>query len=256
MGDMDGESCIGTVVAVQRRRSNPTAVRPVVVALAVTLVLGACASPLADPSTTRPEPTGTDSGIDSGTSSSPETLDAAAVAAPFCAAWTDYAVTIAAVSSATDQQAAVVEIVSAWFLDEAVSAIGANWPTALVGERSAVLTDLVGPFSRRAKKAVLVLTDAGATDDDLAELRLVWRDVAAGLATGEPLPGRLAVPATLMPLVEAAAASFTATVTPFALDPTLGDRRRLLDPLETPLTDAYLGQWCPDVVALGSGLEF
>lgn len=232
----------------QRRQSNSAAAL-VAATLAVTaLVGGACSAPSADPS---PAPS-----ADSVAGSSPETLEAAAAAAPFCAAWTDYAATIAAVSSTTDEQTAVVEIVSAWFLDEAVSKIGANWPTALVAERSAVLTDLVGPYARRAKKAVAALTDAGATTDDLAELRLVWHDVVAGLVAGGTMPERLAVPAALMSLVEAAAASFAATVTPFALDPTIGDRRRLLDPLETPLTDAYLGRWCPDVVALGSGLEF
>lgn len=149
-----------------------------------------------------------------------------------------------------------MEIVSAVFLDDAVAAIGDAWPTALVAERSAVLTDLVGPYSRRAKKAVAALTDAGASMADLAELRLVWRELAADLASGGALPDRIAVPASMSDLVDAAVAAFTSAVTPFSLDPTLGDRRRLLDPLQAPLTERYLERWCPGAVALGTGVEF
>lgn len=183
-------------------------------------------------------------------------LDEASTAAPLCDAWTGYAVSVAALASTPDDRAALVEIVSAVYLDDAVAAIGAGWPTALVAERSAVLTDLVGPYSRRAKKAIAALDASGASMADLAELRLVWRDVAADLAAGGTLPERIAVPASLIDLVDAAVASFTATVTPFALDPTLGDRRRLLDPLRAPLTERYLDRWCPGVVALGTGVEF
>lgn len=186
----------------------------------------------------------------------PASLDDERTAARLCSAWTDYAVTVNAVAGVPDDRAAHVEVVSAAFLDDAVAAIGASWPSALVAERSAVLTDLVGPYSRRAKKAVAALAAVGASDADLGELRLVWREVVADLVAGAAFPERLTVPATMSGLVDAAVAEFAAAVTPFAADPTLGDRRRLLDPLQTPLTEAYLERWCPGVVALDRGVEF
>lgn len=252
---MDGESCIGTVVAVQRRPSvrwSRSVHRFAVAVVAAGSVAVACSPSATDVvSSSQGTPV-----VVSSSASPPESLDEASTAAPLCDAWTGYAATVAALAAVPDDRVALVEIVSAVFLDDAVAAIGDAWPTALVAERSAVLTDLVGPYSRRARKAVAALADSGASMADLAELRLVWREVVTDLASGGALPDRIAVPALLSDLVDAAVATFAAAVTPFSLDPTLGDRRRLLDPLRAPLTERYLERWCPGAVGLGTGVEF
>lgn len=191
-----------------------------------------------------------------GRSSSTTSPTDASVAA-FCTAWSDYAVTIAAFASTTDdERVRRLEIVAADHLIAAIDGIGAHWPFDLVAERSTVLTDLVGPYSRRARKALVALAAVGATGDDLAELRLVWHDLVAEMAAGASVPDRLRVPAAMDRLVDAAVASFAAAVTGFDADPTLGDRRRLLDPIEAPLTEAYLVANCPSVPGLGVGVEF
>ena len=104
----------------------------------------------------------------------------------FCDGWFDYAltvrllVTLALDSSPTGRQRLTeAELLAAASVEESIGAIGEHWPVELVGERSTVLVDVVGPYLRRAQKATAAMSAAGLTTDDLAELRLAWRYVLA-----------------------------------------------------------------------------
>lgn len=118
---------------------------------------------------------------------------------------------MAAVRTAVVAVAAVVELQAAPAVLAATDAIGASWPQSLVGERSTVLTDVVGPYRRRAEKAMSALAAAGLDAAAVAELRLGW-DID---------PARRSLPAHLREAVERAAQEFAAAVTPFTADPTL-----------------------------------
>jgi hypothetical protein len=173
---------------------------------------------------------------------------------PFCAAWAVYSGTVQSIAIATafgglrSVEVARLEAISAASLVEAVGGIGSDWPAELMGERSVVLTDLIGPYERRAQKAVAALRDAGVTDDELAELAALWRTALAQREAAEPV---IAVPPLsdiLDAEVSAAAADFDAAVTPFANDPSL-----VVESVEVPLTDAYLSTTCPDLASSGVG---
>ncbi|HAP76678.1 MAG TPA: hypothetical protein DCR14_11395, partial [Acidimicrobiaceae bacterium] len=140
-------------------------------------------SSVAQPSTTvtgtvvGPEPTGVP-GID----------DADA----FCASWVRYsgsvqAVAIAAAFGGVDGLAlARLEVLSAPAQLAAIDGIAAAWPSALEGEREVVQADLVGPFARRAQKAIDALRSAGASDAQLDALALHWLDALRVRDAGDP----------------------------------------------------------------------
>ncbi|MEQ1700589.1 MAG: hypothetical protein ABMA25_10780, partial [Ilumatobacteraceae bacterium] len=190
-------------------------------------------------STVAPEPTGVP-GIDD--------------AIPFCAAWAVYSGSVQSIGIAnafgglSSLEIARLEVIAAASLVESVGGIGSNWPGELVGERSVVLTDLVGPFDRRAQKAVTALRDAGMTDDELTELTVIWMTALRERTAEDPV---IAVPPLrddLAAKVDAAAAAFDAAATPFGDDPSL-----IVESVETPLTDAYLSATCPDLASSGVG---
>lgn len=190
-------------------------------------------------STVAPEPTGVP-GIDD--------------ADPFCAAWAVYSGTVQAIGVAnafgelTSTQVARLEAMAASSVTGALGEIASRWPRELAGERSVVLGDLVGPFGRRAEKAIEALRAAGVTDDELAELVVVWRTALAERNAELPV---IAVPPLRNDLnakVQAAAAAFDAAATPFANDPSL-----IVESVATPLTNAYLSATCPDLASSGVG---
>ncbi|MFZ9629628.1 MAG: hypothetical protein ACO3C1_09800 [Ilumatobacteraceae bacterium] len=238
--------------------------------LITTLVAGApltaCGAGAAPAPTVRSSAT-TD-GADDGVSGSGVVATLPTTSDSFCDGWFDYALTVRLLvtltldsSSAGVQRLAEVELIAAASMEEAVGTIGEHWPADLVGERSTVLVDVVGPYLRRAQKALAALAGAGLSADQIAELRLAWRDVLAAAAR-MPTAGagvwleRAVVPADLHGAVTAAAASFAAGVTAFGDDPTLPDRMSLVDPSSTPRTDGFLAAQCAAAAAVASGLEF
>ncbi len=172
---------------------------------------------------------------------------------PFCASWARYSGTLQAIGVAaafaelSSQETARMEVTAAAALVDAVGGIGSSWPAELVGERSVVLTDVVGPFGRRAEKAHAALVEAGASPADLEELAQVWLAALRDRDPDDP-ELRVAVPARLEPLVDAAAAAFDAAVTPFTQDPSLASAAT-----DTPSTDAYLAATCPELATSGVG---
>ena len=100
---------------------------------------------------------------------------------PFCAAWAAYAGTLQALGVAgsfgglSSDQLAVLELRAAPRLVEAAGAIAATWPAELAAERELVLDRRVGPYARRAQRAVDALVAAGATTDELAAFSASWQ---------------------------------------------------------------------------------
>ncbi len=173
---------------------------------------------------------------------------------PFCAAWASYSGTVQAIGVAVafgtvpSQEVARLEVVAAAALVSAVNGIGSNWSNELVGERSLVLTDLLGPFLRRAEKALSAARDAGLDDYQIEQLAALWLDALRNRDNASPEIVLPALSSDLAPLVDAAAAAFDAAVTPFAEDPSL-----VTVGIDTPLTDAYLAEHCPDLASIGVG---
>jgi len=172
----------------------------------------------------------------------------------YCAAWATYSGTLQAISVAqafgglSSLDVARLEIVASAALVAAVEGIGANWPHDLLGERSQVLSNLVGPFGRRAQRAMSMLLDAGATELELQQFRQVWTDALHARLPDEPVITLAPLSSELEDLVRTAADRFDAALTPFASDPSLN-----VSAVEAPLTDAYLAEQCPDLASSGVG---
>src|SRR6185295_16918913 len=88
---------------------------------------------------------------------------------PFCAAWAAYAGTLQALGVAASfgnlptVRLAALELAAAPRLAEIVSAIDASWPPGLASEHTLVIDQRIGPYARRATRAIDALTAAGVT---------------------------------------------------------------------------------------------
>lgn len=171
-----------------------------------------------------------------------------------CDAWSVYGRTLAALGVAAafgdldDRAVARLEVMAAASIVDAVDDIGAAWPQSLLGERSRVLAERLGPFQRRAQKALAALADAGATELDLTQLQRLWLAGLAMRTDDDPVIEIGVVPSELDALVDVAADSLDASLTRFNRDPSL-----LVAGLDTPRTDEYLREYCPDLMAGGMG---
>ena len=172
----------------------------------------------------------------------------------FCAGWARYSGTLQALGVAsafgglTPVEMARLEVIAAPSLVVSAADIDATWPAELDDEREVVVDDLVGPFVRRSQKAIDALTAAGATEGDLDALRSAWLDALRARHGENPVIEVPAIPDDLAAIVDAAAAAFDASVTPFADDPSL-----VTESVEAPATDAYLAEHCPDLASSGVG---
>lgn len=200
---------------------------------------GPAESTLSPPSTLGPEPTGV-AGLDD--------------ADPLCAAWAVYSGTVQSIGIAgafgqvTSADIARLELVAAGAVADAIERIDAAWPASLSDEHDVVLDDLLGPFGRRAGKALDALHAAGVTDAEVAQLGDLWFDALRMRDPADPVIEVPELPAELSAKVDAAVAAFDAAITPFVSDPSL-----VLDGVDTPATDAYLAVQCPDLASSGVG---
>ena len=173
---------------------------------------------------------------------------------PFCASWAVYSSTLQAIGVANafgelpSVEAVHLELIASASINAAVGGIGSRWPAVLVGERSVVLTDLVGPYGRRAEKALAALRDAGVTDAEIDELQMIWGQALRDRDPAAPVIRMAPLRADLDARVSAAAVAFDAAVTPFADDPSL-----IVDTVVSPDTDAYLAVTCPELASSGVG---
>ncbi len=191
------------------------------------------------PSTIGPEPTGV-AGLDD--------------ADPFCAWWAVYSGTVQSIGIAGafgqvgSADIARLELVAASSVTDAIAGIDASWPASLLAEHDVVLDGLLGPFGRRAGKALDALRTAGVTEAELADLDARWLDALRARDPAEPVIDVPELPEALAEKADAAVAAFDAAITPFVSDPSL-----VLDGVESPATNAYLAVQCPDLASSGVG---
>ena len=191
------------------------------------------------PASAAPEPTG---------------VPGLTAADPFCAAWAAYAGTLQALGVAASfgnvsgAQLAALELAAAPRLAAVTAAIAASWPAELATEKSVVIEQRIGPYARRAQRAVDALRAGGVTADELASLTTAWQQ---SLAERDPRVAVIVlseVPANLQTKLDATGKTWDADVTPFAQDPSL-----LVGGVATPATDQYLAAHCPDLASIGVG---
>jgi hypothetical protein len=224
-------------------------------------VLGAAActdaAPAASPtsslppaeSPTRLDPTTAATGIPE-----PTGVPGLTAADPLCAAWAAYVGTVQALGIAASfgslpsDQFAVLELQAAPRFVEIAAAIETAWPAELASERTLVLDQRIGPYTRRAQHAVDALTAAGVTAGELAMLTSNWQTALSGRDPDAAVIQVPTVGADLEARLDAAATAYNAAFTPFAQDPSL-----VVDAVKTPATDAYLMDHCPDLVSSGVG---
>ena len=223
------------------------------------LMLGACtqASPSADPTTSLPPselPSSATDALAGSAAPEPTGVPGLTAADPLCALWAGYVGTVQALAvagsfgSLNSEQLASLELTSAPYLVEVAAAIEQSWPAELEPDQETVIEQRIGPYARRAGRAVDALVAAGMTTASLSELSTAWR---SALATSDPRSPVIAVPpvsAQVQAELDAAATEYDKTVTPFAQDPSL-----VVDALDTSLTDAYVGARCPDLATSGIG---
>src|SRR4051794_31830462 len=136
----------------------------------------------------------------------------------FCAAWARYGGTVQIIAVAVNfgeldsVQSATLELESAPTIVGAVAEIGATWPAEVADERDVALDRYLGPYERRAEKAVEALRGAGVDDAGHAMLQSVWAQV---LATRNPDEPTVEVELTdeLAAKIDAGATAFDAAVT-------------------------------------------
>ncbi|MEY2581318.1 MAG: hypothetical protein QOE09_1167 [Ilumatobacteraceae bacterium] len=211
----------------------------------------------ADPTTSIPPteiPGSTPSAVANTAGPEPTGVPGLTASDPLCAAWAGYVGTVQALGVATSfgdlssAQIAALELASAPYLVEVAAGVDQAWPVELQPERSVVIEQRIGPFARRAGRAVDALVAGGVTRAELAALKSAWE---SALATRDPQLPVLAVPNSSVETqakVDAAAIAFDSAVTPFAQDPSL-----VVDAIRAPLTGAYLAAHCPDLAASGVG---
>ncbi len=127
--------------------------------------------------------------------------------------------------------------------------ITTGWPAELASEHSAAVDGYLGPYARRAAKALDALHGAGMTAAQISELRDEWAHVLATRNPDEPTVV-VDLPPELTTEVDAGATAFDAAVTPWGTDPSLAVN---LDAI--PKTKLYLAKHCPDLASIGVGDE-
>jgi len=162
----------------------------------------------------------------------------------FCRAWSEFAGTFQALALASNLAAdpAVArraEVAAAPAVVAAVSDMDAALPAVLEPERDVLLEDLVGPFGRRAERALDALVGAGTSAEQADALGDLWLVTLAERGLDDP-DITIVAPADVEPVLSAAVAVFSAEVPPISQDPSL------VTGAEAPATEQYLSDNCPD----------
>jgi len=163
---------------------------------------------------------------------------------PFCRGWSEFAgsfqaLTLASVAGADPIAGARLEVIAAGAVAAAVQTLDDGFPDSIIDERDVFVDDVIGPFARRAERAVDALRSVGVTAGDIELLGDAWLValVEAGVDDPELV---VVVPADLDPAVDAATVAFSANVPPIAADPSL------ITQADAPATFRYLAEQCPD----------
>lgn len=173
---------------------------------------------------------------------------------PFCSTWATYVGTLQALGTAAafggipPEAMVAIEMAAAPRLVEVAAAIDGAWPAELAAEHSAVIEQRIGPFARRAQRAVDALRAAGVTAEELTTLSSAWQTALQHRDPGSPVIALVDVDAALQAKVDAAGRAFDAAATPYGDDPSL-----VVEGVAAPSTTAYLAAHCPDLAASGVG---
>ncbi len=168
---------------------------------------------------------------------------------PFCRAWSEFAgsfqvLTFASVTGSDPFAAARREVIAAAAVIAATQTLRSEFPVPIADEREVFVDDVIGPFARRAARAVGELRATGLSEADIDLLGQAW--LVALAATGVDDPEVIAVvPADLEAAVGTATTTFAANLPPIASDPSL------ITTAEAPATFAHLADNCPDQGILG-----
>jgi hypothetical protein len=175
---------------------------------------------------------------------------------PFCAAWATYAGTVQSLGIAasfgdlSSVELAGLELIAAPHVVEVGEAIDSTWPQdgAVAAERATVIDQRIGPYVRRAQRAVEALTAAGVTKDELSELSALWQLALSERDPQQPVIDVPGIRPDLQTRLDEAAVAYDRDVTPFAADPSL-----TTDHVAAPTTEQYLAEHCPDLASSGVG---
>lgn len=163
---------------------------------------------------------------------------------PFCRAWSAFAgsfqaLTFASIEGADPLVGARLEVIAAGAVVAAARSLDDAFPDEIAHERGVFVDDVIGPFTRRAARAVDELRSVGVGDDDIELLGDAWLAALVAADATDPVVSA-AVPAELDTAVVAATAAFAADV------PLIADDRSLITRAEAPGTLGYLADQCPD----------
>jgi hypothetical protein len=167
-----------------------------------------------------------------------------------CRAWSRFAGSFQVVSVAASfgsgdaEDVAGLEVIAAPTVTAAYDDLIANWPAELAEEADAVADDYLGPFARRADRALAALQSAGADATTIDAIVAAWETALAGRDPSEP-EIVVELPDTVQTIVDAAASELAAQLVPIPSDPSL------VIAVDVPLTDQYLADNCPDRGTLG-----
>jgi len=161
----------------------------------------------------------------------------------FCRAWSEFAGSFQAltlVSSFGDPvEATRLEVVASGAVTSAVATLAVELPAEVEAERSAFLDDLIGPFARRAERAVDQLDAASLTGAQIDDLGDAWLTALVDAGVDDP-DIVVVVPEPLDDPLGSAVVAFAASVPPIPADPSL------VTDAQAPATLAYLADNCPD----------
>jgi len=163
---------------------------------------------------------------------------------PFCRAWSVFAgsfqtLAFASIAESDPVAAARLEVVASAAVTSAAQTLADEFPESVAAEREVFLDDVIGPFARRAARAIDELRAAGLAAGDIEQLGDVW--LAALVDAGVDDPEIVVVaPGGLTDPVDAATEVFAANVPVIAADP------GLVTEAQAPATLGYLADNCPD----------
>lgn len=161
----------------------------------------------------------------------------------FCRAWSEFGGTFQGLAISwgvgDPADAALNEVAAAGAILRAVDDLGANLPAELEAERADLMA-LVDPLSQRAAAARDELLAAGVSDDGVIALADAWIATLVEAGTDDPAIV-VSIPADVdAGDAEAAAAAFVDERQSLVRDPAM------VTDVETPLTEQYLIDNCPD----------
>lgn len=168
---------------------------------------------------------------------------------PFCRGWGEFAGSFQALALASSLGADAVaatrlEVVASPAVVSAAQQLADGFPESIEVERDTFVDDVIGPFARRAARAVDELRAAGLASAELEQLGDEWLEALVDAGVDDP-EIVVAVPSELVGAVDAATTAFFASVPTIALDPSL------VTQASAPATRAYLSENCPDQGILG-----